>query len=197
MLPLRLRCKEGRGSKTLRAIILVERTLLTDVSRARAGPQREQSGCPEVRCLNSARVREKTVFGPRQAKVFAQGSSLVFGSEQVAALEFRNHPIDEIIQALRDVREHDVEAIRCLPEKPFLHAVRDGLGRAHERQARIAPRLFGELPNGEVLRPCQFQDASASTLAGICLRNVRQGPSGSKPDTSVPSMPFSEPIPLS
>jgi hypothetical protein len=50
-------------------------------------------------------LREEPVLGPRQAEVFAQGLALVFAAEEVAALEFRDDPVDEIVEAARDPRE--------------------------------------------------------------------------------------------
>jgi hypothetical protein len=59
-----------------------------------------------LRLRNPAFVK-KPVLGPRKVEVFAQGPAFVFAAEEVAALEFGDHPVDEIVEAARDPREHD------------------------------------------------------------------------------------------
>src|SRR5690348_5374668 len=57
------------------------------------------------------RPLEKPVRRAGEAKVFPQRLALVFPPEDAAALKLGNHAVDEIIQPLWQVREHDVEAV--------------------------------------------------------------------------------------
>src|SRR5947209_17639567 len=68
---------------------------------------------------------EKPVLGARQAEVFAQSLAFVFAAEEVAALEFGDDAVDDIVEAARDMREHDVEAVAGVAVEPFLHLVGD------------------------------------------------------------------------
>ncbi len=63
------------------------------------------------RPYSGALTLEKAVFRPRQAQILAQGPPLIRGPEDPAPLQLRNHPIDEIGQSLRQIGEHDVEAV--------------------------------------------------------------------------------------
>ena len=63
---------------------------------------------------------EEAVLG---AEVFAQGPAFVFAAEEVAALEFGDDSVDEIVEAARDPREHDVEAVAGVAVEPLLHLV--------------------------------------------------------------------------
>jgi hypothetical protein len=66
---------------------------------------------------------EEAVLGAREAEVFAQGPAFVFAAEEVAALEFGDDSVDEIVEAARDPREHDVEAVAGVAVEPLLHLV--------------------------------------------------------------------------
>ena len=52
----------------------------------------------------------------------------VGGIAKPAPLQFRDNPIDEIVEPAGKVGEHDSEAVAGLGEQPFLHLVGDGGG---------------------------------------------------------------------
>ena len=45
--------------------------------------------------------REETVFGAGEAEVFAQGAALIFAAEKAAALQFRHHAVDKVVEPAR------------------------------------------------------------------------------------------------
>ena len=55
----------------------------------------------------------KNRFSGRGNPKFSRGLALVFAAEEVAALQFGDDPVDEIVEAARDPREHDVEATQA------------------------------------------------------------------------------------
>src|ERR1700737_1388249 len=80
---------------------------------------------------------EKAVFGAGQAEVFAQGLAFVFAAEEAAALQFGDDPVDEVVEAARDIGEHDVEPVAGGALEPLLHLVGDHRGRATPREGAI------------------------------------------------------------
>src|SRR6266404_4428393 len=83
-------------------------------------------------------VAEEAVFGAGEAEVLAQGLAFVFAAEEVAALQFGDDLVDEIVEAARDPREHDVEAVAGIAQEPLLHLVGDHLGGADQSEATVA-----------------------------------------------------------
>src|SRR5579862_6170363 len=83
----------------------------------RRPPVRRQAttACLARRLPSSA---EETVARPLQPEVLAQGGPLVFAPENPAPLQLRDHLADEVLQALRQVGEQDVEAVAGLALKP-------------------------------------------------------------------------------
>jgi Domain of unknown function (DUF4169) len=73
-------------------------------------------------------LTEEAVLRARQAETFPQGPAFVFAAEEVAALEFGDDAVDEIVEAARDPRAHDVEAVAGVAVEPLLHLVGDHLG---------------------------------------------------------------------
>ena len=63
-------------------------------------------------------------------------SSFIFRAEQAAALKFRNHVADEILQTLRKGRRQDIETIGGGARDPFFHDVSNVVGCATQREMR-------------------------------------------------------------
>src|ERR1700722_10736900 len=55
--------------------------------------------------------REEAILRPRKAEVFAQRLALVLGAEDAAPLQLGHDLVHEIVEAARQVGEHDVEAV--------------------------------------------------------------------------------------
>ena len=98
---------------------------------------------------------------------------LVFGAEQAAALQFRDHQLDEIVERARQIRRHDVEAVAGAFDEPLLHVVGDLLGRAdeHDLGARAGHPL-AELADRQLLPPRHRDDAVERALAAVGRRQI-------------------------
>jgi hypothetical protein len=133
-----------------------------------------------------ASLLEKAVFGAGEAEVFAQGLAFVFAAEEVAALEFGDDVVDEIVDAARDSGEHDVEAVAGVALEPLLHLVGDHLRGADHGEAAVAAGDLRQLADRQIVAPGTFDDALAAALAGIALRDLGQRPSRAKTGASLP-----------
>ena len=121
-----------------------------------------------------ASLLEKAVLRPRQTEVVAQGLAFVFATEEVAVLQFGDDAVDEIVEAARDPREHDVEAVAGVAVEPLLHLVGDHFGGADQREAAVAAGDLGQLADRQVVAPGALDDALAAALAGVALRDLGQ-----------------------
>src|ERR1700730_18396496 len=119
-------------------------------------------------------VAEEAVFRAGQTEVLAQGLAFVFAAEEAAALQFGDDPVDEIVEAAGNVREHDVEPVAGGALDPFLHLVGDHRRSAHQGEAAIAAGDLGELTYRQIVAARAFDDTLAAALAGIALRDLRQ-----------------------
>jgi hypothetical protein len=54
------------------------------------------------------------------------------GFDSAWVAQFRNHLVDEVLEAFRHVGKHDVEAVATLFKEPLLHFIGDGRRRADE-----------------------------------------------------------------
>src|SRR5438445_7852122 len=129
---------------------------------------------PGCGLCNNGTVLEKAVRGAGQAEILPQGLAFIFAAEEAAPLEFGDDPVDKVVEAARDVREHDVEPVAGVAIEPFLHLVGDHLGGADEREAAIAAGDLGELADSQIVPAGAFDDAFAAALAGVALRDLRQ-----------------------
>ena len=91
---------------------------------------------------------EEAVFGPWQAKVFAQCGAFIGFAEQAPALQLRHHLVDEIVQTARQIWEHDVEAVADVPQQLFLHFIGDHCQRAKHGETGLTTQATGQLANG-------------------------------------------------
>src|SRR6202022_1086028 len=119
-------------------------------------------------------VAEEAVLGARQAEIFAQGLAFVFAAEEAAALQFGDDPVDEVVEAARDMGEHDVEPVAGGALEPLLHLVGDHRRGTNQREAAIAAGDLGELTDRQIVAAGAFDDALAAALAGVALRDLRQ-----------------------
>jgi hypothetical protein len=67
-----------------------------------------------------------------QTEVFAKSGSLIFGAENAAPMQFWHHKLNKVVQAARQVRGHDVEAVAGVLGKPSLHVIGNFLGAAYD-----------------------------------------------------------------
>src|SRR2546430_9236203 len=111
-------------------------------------------------------VGEEGVFGAGEAEVLAQGLAFVFAAEEVAALQFGDDLVDEIVEAAGDIGEHDVERVAV---EPLLHLVGDHFGGADHGEAAIAASDLRQLADSQIVAPGAFDDALAAALAGVAL----------------------------
>jgi hypothetical protein len=111
---------------------------------------------------------------PRHAEVFAQGPDVIFAAEEVAALEFGDDAVDEVVEAAGDPREHDVEAVAGGAQEPLRHLVGDHLWRADHREAAIAAGDLRQLADRQVVAAGALDDTLAAALAGVALRDLGQ-----------------------
>src|SRR6266446_3718457 len=119
-------------------------------------------------------VAEEAVLGAREAEVLTQGLAFVFAAEDAAALQFGDDPVDEIVEAAGNVREHDVEAVAGVAQEPLLHLVGDRLGGADQGEAAIAAGDLGQLAHRQIVAPGAFDDPLAAALAGVALGDLRK-----------------------
>src|SRR5215471_6220661 len=109
---------------------------MSAVSRTTRTARRDCCGAASSRtteALSEAALFEETVLGAWQAQILAQGLAFVFSAEEAAALQFGHDLVDEIVQAARHIREHDVEPVAGVAEQPFLHLIGDHHRGADER----------------------------------------------------------------
>src|SRR5271166_2828512 len=127
-----------------------------------------------TKVTSEAPLREKAVLGAGETEVFAQGPAFVFAAEEVAALQFGDDAVDEIVEAARDPREHDVEAVAGVAVEPLLHLVGDHLRGADKGEAAVAAGDLRQLAHRQIVAPGAFDDALAAALAGVALRDLGQ-----------------------
>src|SRR5215470_9991932 len=56
-----------------------------------------------------------------EPEVLAQRRAFVFGPEQAAPLQLRNHQRDEVVERAGQIGRHHVEAVAGVGAEPFLH----------------------------------------------------------------------------
>src|SRR5271166_4633790 len=127
-----------------------------------------------TKVTSEAPLREKAVLGAGETEVFAQGPAFVFAAEEVAALQFGDDAVDEIVEAARDPREHDVEAVAGVAVEPLLHLVGDHRWRADQREAAVAAGDLRQLAHRQIVAPGALDDALAAALAGVALGDLGQ-----------------------
>ena len=116
---------------------------------------------------------------PRCAKsqILAQRRAFIFAAEQATAAQFRQHEIDEIAKADRQMRRHDVKAIGGTACEPVLHLVGDLCRRADDLAvtARAGdPEI--KLADRQVLAMSEIEQQALAALAGIGFRQRRHWP---------------------
>src|SRR5262249_4187715 len=94
----------------------------------------------------SADLQKKSVWRRWQSEISAERPTFVAASEEAAPLQFRHHPVDEVVEPFGEVGEHDVEAVAGLADQPFLHLIGDFRRRTDESKSAIAAKPLGELP---------------------------------------------------
>jgi hypothetical protein len=103
--------------------------------------------------LRSVRRRRGSVRPARQSEVFAQGLALVFAPEQASPLQFGNNLVDEIVEALRRIWKHDIEAVATTFKKPLFHSIGDDRRRSDECQPPQTASDLGDAPHGKIVAP--------------------------------------------
>src|SRR6185369_2767260 len=96
--------------------------------------------------------------------------SLVILAEQAPATQFGNHQPDEVGQATRQGRRHDVETVRTIVLEALLELIRDLHGRSD--QLPVPPRAGDpeiEIANRQSFPPCQLQQKRLPALAALGL----------------------------
>src|ERR1700730_8589884 len=111
-------------------------------------------------------VAEEAVFRAGQAEIFAQGLAFVFAAEEAAALQFGDDPVDEVVEAARDMGEHDVEPVAGVAAEPFLHLVGDHRRGTNQREAAIAAGDLGELTDRQIVAAGAVEYAPAAPFFG-------------------------------
>ena len=126
--------------------------------------------------------REKAVLRPWQPQIFTQRPALIFAPEEPAPLQFRHHAIDEIVQPLRKIGEHDVEAVAGLADQPLFHLIGDAGRRADKGEAARHRQGAGPTdarsnsPAGRARSPVRARscrDALVSRYIDLVRRNSR------------------------
>src|SRR5215813_663816 len=112
---------------------------------------------------------EEAVLRPWKAEILPQRRAFIFLPEQPAPLQLRDHAVDEVVQPLRQIGEHDVEAVATAAHQPFLHLVGNQLWRAHEGKAREGADALGELAHGKLVACRDSDEAFAAGLARIAF----------------------------
>src|SRR6185312_2455313 len=102
-------------------------------------------------CLECALTLEEPVLRPGQAEIFAERLAFILPPENPALLEFRDHPIDEVVQTFWQIGKHDVEAVAAAAHQPFLHLVGYQLRRADKGEARERADALGKLAHRELV----------------------------------------------
>src|SRR5262245_1395565 len=87
------------------------RSMSTTLLRSSSAKDDIESSARRAWRSTQAPRSEEPVGRPRQPEILAQGFSLVFAPEQAAPLQLRHHAVDEIVEAARQVGEHDGEAV--------------------------------------------------------------------------------------
>src|SRR4051794_26010073 len=103
--------------------------------------------------------------------MLAQSLSGVFGTEQPAALQDRDHPLAERVQLCRKQRRHDIEAICRTCIEPILDQVSDLLRRAcgHVMSTRTS-KITQQLPQCRLVPPNQVDNHLGPASCGLnCL----------------------------
>src|SRR5690606_31542800 len=95
--------------------------------RAGHGPNlRRHCSCSRgARLLRRVRVLSITADGAAQAEKISQCRPFVLPAEDAPLLQFRDHHVDEIIEAGREDGGHEIEAIARAVVEPALHFLSD------------------------------------------------------------------------
>jgi hypothetical protein len=89
-------------------------------------------------------------------------------------MQFGDDAVDEVVEAARDPREHDVEAVAGAAVELLLHLVGNHLRSADHREATIAAGDLRQLADRQIVAPGAFDDPLATALAGVALRDLGQ-----------------------
>jgi hypothetical protein len=103
-----------------------------------------------------------------------QGLALVFAAEQFSPLRLGNNLVDEVLEAFRNVREHDIEAVASLFKKPLRHFFGDRRWRANECEPAEAACDLSKLSDRQVVTLCERDEALTSALAGVRFGDFRE-----------------------
>ena len=93
---------------------------------------------------------------PREAKIRTQRVALILCAKQSTAAQFRQHQFDEIGQAARQNRGHDVVAVGPIIDETFFQLIRDLLRCSdHLPMSACARYAQIKLSNRQVLAACR------------------------------------------
>src|SRR5471030_2292240 len=110
---------------------------------------------------------------PREAKISAQRPALILRAKQSTAAQLRQHQFDEIRQAARQDRGHDVVAVCPILDEAFFQLIRDLLGRSDHLPMSASARYAQiKLANRQVFAPCQFKREQLTALARVSFRQL-------------------------
>ena len=102
---------------------------------------------------------EETVARPRHIQILAQRSAFVAPPINPTPLQLGHYQIHEIVEAIRKIEKHHVEAVAGLSFEPGFHGVRDGLRRADQFQgAKAAADPLREFTHRELFALCAVDD---------------------------------------
>lgn len=104
--------------------------------------------------------------------MFPQRRALIITTEKPPSLQLRHQPLRNIIQPLRQERQTHRKAISSLLRQPSPKLIRDRLGRAYKRQARIPAIPLRQLSHTQLLLPRQPNHARLARLARVRLGDI-------------------------
>src|ERR1700742_2074162 len=125
-------------------------------STIRAGVSISDTGAPisaggRVGILATDCLQAPSFFGEdsigrtRKAEMVAQRRAGVFLAEDTTALQLGHDLVRDVVEPLRQVGKHHIEAVAAFGDEPFFHRIGDGLRRADEGEPAIAAEPLRKL----------------------------------------------------
>ena len=100
----------------------------------------------------------------------AESGAFILVTKDAAAPQFRDDELHEGVEAGRDGREHDVEAIAGIRLQPGLHRVGDLTGRPDHLEPAEATQKLRQLADRQLVSVRKGNETVAAALALIAWR---------------------------
>ena len=156
----------GRPQPLTKVAVSAARPAATPPRRGMRTSRRRQARLSARRVIIRATIGTDLVAADRhrQPKIFAQCRALILGAEQAAALQFRDHHVDEIGQRARQPGRHHVEPVGRR---------RSGTSAPSRRRSALGVPMVSRCPRGPAFSRHSSHSVSLSRRAASSSRRWR------------------------